>query len=87
MEIQELSMMMDHSSHMMDHSMDGNSEPPMGDCCDMEGGCSMSGCISLAIPNIAYHSSSNYSSESVVSTLLLDLSTTPSSHYRPPILS
>jgi hypothetical protein len=81
------SSMMDHSSHMMDHSMGDNAESSMGDCCDMEGGCSMSGCISLAVPNIAYYSSSNYSSESVESTLLLTVSNTSSSLYRPPILS
>ena len=88
--------MMDHSSHMMDHSSHGIAEPmdqdstSMGDCCDKDGSCSMSGCLSLSILAITVETSAhmmNFSSGLTVSPVQLSLSNISFSLYRPPISS
>ena len=83
MDMSEDSVMMDHSSHIMPDQTD---EPSTDDCCAKNGGCSMSGCISLALPVLIQSAKVLFASESVEPQTQQAVSHFPTSLYRPPIL-
>ena len=78
---------MDHSAHMMGEQNSDSEINSMKDCCSKAGSCSMSGCISLALPNATNDSETNTSSESILSPIDLVLNQALTFLYRPPILS
>ena len=78
---------MDHASHTMDHSDSQKMTVSSKDCCDLNGSCSMSGCLSLALPEVVLFATDPPTTEAVNNFRLLDIRSTLTSLYRPPILS
>jgi len=78
---------MDHSSHLMDMQMADSSLINDMDCCQSDGGCSMSGCISLALFSVQEASTPSFSTASILLDFDVSIIQIPSSLYRPPILS
>ena len=83
MDMEEDSTMMDHSSHMMSEQAD---ESSTDDCCAKNSGCSMSGCISIALSTHFQSSKVSFASESIAHQTQLAIKQFPTSLYRPPIL-
>jgi len=67
----------------MDHSMDSSDMS----CCETEHLCSMSGCVSMAIPSIYTLSQVDFISQKINQQNIILFSQTPSSLYRPPLNS
>ncbi len=87
MDIQDQSTMMDHSSHKMGEIMDESNQSFMADCCEQNGSCSMSGCLSLGLPFLFQESQPIFGSESAERQIQFVIREFSSSLFRPPILS
>ncbi|PCI72971.1 MAG: hypothetical protein COB38_02140 [Gammaproteobacteria bacterium] len=83
MDMSEDSVMMDHSSHMMTDQAD---ESSTDGCCAKNSSCSMSGCISLALPALFQSVKVLFASEPIEPQPQQAVSQFPTSLYRPPIL-
>jgi len=86
MDMQENGSMMDHSSHGMNVGKTIKDIDSKDDCCTSSGFCSMSGCISLALPADLEETKVSFTTDILDTPSNLALSQITASLYRPPIL-